>query len=229
MRTAYDGPIEEITLRPGGRDVRVARPADPDRLLVDPEVIALNRVEDYMPYWAYLWPGAYLLAEAVGGAAWPAGIEALEIGCGLGLGGLAALLAGVGRVTFSDYDAASFAFVARNLALNGIDAGRARFEAIDWRDPPEARYPLILGADVMYERRLVPLVADVAARLLAEDGEAWVAGPYRTAMAELPAVLAARGLEADEIAMTARDHRGDPVRGTLHRIRRRGSARTLFV
>jgi predicted nicotinamide N-methyase len=222
MRTDYTGPFERIDLQCGGRVLRIVRPADPDRLLIDPDVISFNRDDDYMPYWAYLWPGAYLLAEAVAGSSWPAGLEGLEIGCGLGLAGLAALVAGVERVTFSDYDTASFDFVARNLELNQIDPARARFQMIDWRDLPDARYPLVLGADVMYERRLVPLVADVAARLLTTDGEAWIAGPYRAAMSDLPSVLDARGLLADEIAMTARDHRGEPVRGTLHRVRRRG-------
>ena len=71
-----------------------------------------------MPYWAYLWPGAYLLAEAVVREPWPEPVdgrillEALEIGCGLGLAGLAALARGL-RVQFTDYDQAPLDFVAR--------------------------------------------------------------------------------------------------------------------
>ena len=55
----------------GGRAIRVVRPGDPDRLLDDPAVLDWNRRDDYMPYWAYLWPGAYLLAEVVMREPWP--------------------------------------------------------------------------------------------------------------------------------------------------------------
>ena len=63
--TEYQGPVVVSTLVLGGQPLRVVRPADPDRLLDDPLVLDWNRRDDYMPYWAYLWPGAYLLAEAV--------------------------------------------------------------------------------------------------------------------------------------------------------------------
>ncbi len=71
--TQYTGPVMVATFQFGGHPVRIARPADPDRLLDDPGVRAWNRRDDYMPYWAYLWPGAYLLAEAVAREEWPAG------------------------------------------------------------------------------------------------------------------------------------------------------------
>ena len=74
--TPYRGPVIETSMTLGGRTIRVTRPADPDRLLDDPAVLERNRLDDYMPYWAYLWPGAYLLAEAVGREPWRAGTEA---------------------------------------------------------------------------------------------------------------------------------------------------------
>ena len=69
--TAYQGPVVVTTLEIGGRAIRVVRPGDPDRLLDDPAVLDWNRRDDYMPYWAYLWPGAYLLAEVVMREPWP--------------------------------------------------------------------------------------------------------------------------------------------------------------
>ena len=102
----------------GGRILGVVRPGDPDRLLDDPAVLDWNRRDDYMPYWAYLWPGAYLLADAVMREPWPdrarmqGAFDALEIGCGLGLAGLAALSQGR-TVLFTDYDVAPLDFVAR--------------------------------------------------------------------------------------------------------------------
>ena len=79
------------------------RPSDPDRLLEAPEVHAWNRQDDYMPYWAYLWPGAYFLGEALAREEVRPGEPALEIGCGLGLAGLLAVARGW-HVTFTDYD-----------------------------------------------------------------------------------------------------------------------------
>src|SRR4051812_25885830 len=92
--STYDGPTATWTLVLGGREIQLVRPQDPDRLLEDPAVHAWNRQDDYMPYWAYLWPGAYFLAEAVvrepelGDGSGPGMVEVLEIGCGLGLAGL---------------------------------------------------------------------------------------------------------------------------------------------
>jgi predicted nicotinamide N-methyase len=160
--------------------VKLLRPADPDRLLEDPDVHALNRHDDYMPYWAYLWPGAYFLAEAVAREPEGPGVVALEIGCGLGMAGLVALGRGW-HVTFSDYDEAALEFVRRSAAANGFDPSRYATRSLDWRDLPDERFPVILGADVLYEQRLVPMVANLLARMLTPDGYALIAGPYRGA------------------------------------------------
>ena len=168
-KTLYNGWLRKTgrpTERPGLHDDLEGYETIGEMLLVDQQPLGRTPRANLLTYTHALDPLRKMLAstpEAVARAAWPAGLEGLEIGCGLGLAGLAALVAGVERVTFSDYDTASFDFVARNLELNQIDPARARFEMIDWRDLPDARFPLVLGADVMYERRLVPLVADEAA------------------------------------------------------------------
>jgi predicted nicotinamide N-methyase len=202
----------------GGRVLRIVAPDDPDRLLNDAAVLELNRRDDYMPYWAYFWPGAFLLAEAVAREPWPAGAEVLELGCGLGLAGLTALAAGAERVVFTDYDETPLRFVAASAGENGF--ARARWETgqLDWREPPARRFSVILGADVLYERRLVPLVAGVIARMLAPDGIALVAGPYRVATEDLDGWLLRNGLVATAEPLTARDEFNRTIQGTLHRI-----------
>src|SRR5262245_36611037 len=70
--TDYSGPVTVSTFEFGGSTVKVVRPADPDRMLDDPVVRDWNERDDYMPYWAYLWPGACLLAEVVAREPWPA-------------------------------------------------------------------------------------------------------------------------------------------------------------
>lgn len=217
--TVYEGPVATLTLRFGNQTVKVVQPSDPDRLLDDPGVLAWNQHDDYMPYWAYLWPGAHLLAEAVACEPWREGTEALEIGCGLGLAGLVALGRGL-KVRFTDYDEAPLRFAARSAMENGFAAGSYSTAWLDWRDLPDERFPVILGADVLYERRLVPLVANLLARMLEPDGIALVAGPYRVATEDFDTELERQGLASEASPVRAMSEHG-PVRGTLHRIWRR--------
>jgi len=220
--TEYSGPVMVTTHEVGGRIIRLVRPTEPDRLLDDPEVIAWNRRDDYMPYWAYVWPGAYLLAEAVMREPWPVvhGAEtlvALEIGCGLGLAGMAALAVGL-RVEFSDYDQGPLEFVARGVAANGFDPARCVLRRLDWRNLPDEQFPIILGSDVIYEARLVPLVANLLSKLLAPGGLGLIATPYRLSAEGFPAALASAGLICRAEAATADYEDGETVQGTVYRV-----------
>ncbi|HEV3164277.1 MAG TPA: methyltransferase [Isosphaeraceae bacterium] len=219
VQTHYQGPQRLMDIAVAGRTIRLVRPVEPDRLLDEPGVAELNARDDYMPYWAYLWPGAIMLAEAVLRTPWPPGTEALEIGCGLGLAGLAGVMAGL-RVTLSDYDQAPLAFVAQSAEANGFGPDSYSLRTLDWRDLPHQTYPLILGSDVLYERRLVPLVVNLIDRMLAPDGIAMLAGPYRVATEDLEPALRARGLRFETEVTSGVDDGGERVRGTLHRITR---------
>lgn len=220
MQTAYGGPVTTRPVEVAGRPVVLVRPAEPDRMLDDPDVLAWNRRDDYMPYWAYLWPGAFLLAEAVAAETWEPGAgPALEIGCGLGLAGLVALSRGL-KVVFSDYDEAPFEFVAQSVAANGFDPDAFSTRLIDWRDPADGHFPVIFGADVLYERRLVPLVADLLAARLSPGGLALIADPYRVSAEGFASEISAKGLACEAIAVSAETAELGFVRGILHRVTR---------
>ncbi len=221
MSTAYEGPVAVSAFRFADREIRVVRPGDPDRLLDDPDVLAWNRRDDYMPYWAYLWPGAVMLAEAVAREPLRAGTRALEIGCGLGLAGLVGLARGL-RVQFTDYDEAALEFVSRSVLENGFDPAASSTSRLDWRDPPDDRFPLILAADVLYERRLVPLVVDVLIQMLEPGGFALIADPDRASAEGLPGALAGRGLTLESTPVSADVPGQGAVSGTIHRVRRLG-------
>jgi len=224
-QSAYGGPEAVTTLVQGGVSIRLARPRDPDRLLDDPLVLDWNRRDDYMPYWAYLWPGAYLLAEAVARESWPKWSDelraplALEIGCGLGLAGLVAVARGL-RVQFTDYDQAPLKYVARSAAENGFEPERFSMRRLDWRSPPDERFSIILGADVIYEARLVPLVAALLAQLLTPDGVGLIASPYRVAAEAFPRALASRGLTCRPTTATSYTEDGRFIEGTVYRVGR---------
>jgi len=209
LRTEYRGPSTTSAITVGGLTVHVVRPLEPDRMLDDPTVATLNRDEDYMPYWAYLWPGAFLRA----------GETALEIGCGLGLAGLVGMARGL-YVRFTDYDSAPLAYVRKSVEANGWNSRGFSTGLLDWRDLPDSLYPVVLGADVLYESRLVPLVADVLARTLAPGGEAYIADPYRVAAEDFPRIVRDRGMscEVERIETISQEH--GVINGTLHRVQR---------
>ena len=213
----YDGPIREMTVQAGGKSIRLVRPGDPDRLLEDPGVAAWNEADDYMPYWAYLWPGAFLLSGAVVAGTWPAGTRALELGCGLGLPGLVAVAAGL-HVEFTDQDRTPLGFVARSAASNGFAATSYAASLLNWRHPTAGRFPLILGADITYERRLIPLVAGVIAAKLEPGGVALVTDPDRVACVGFASALRDLGLAAEPTPAAADCGELGPVRGTIYRI-----------
>jgi predicted nicotinamide N-methyase len=225
--TEYTGPVAVAVFRFAGQVIRLVRPAEPDRLLDDPGVAAWNRRDDYMPYWAYLWPAAYLLAETVAREPWPerpepGPIEALEIGCGLGLAGLVGVARGL-RVVFSDYDQAPLDFVIRSAAENGFDPAWFATRLLDWRNLPAERFPVILGSDVLYEAWLVPLVANLLATMLAPGGLGLIATPFRVSAQGFPAAVESCGLTCRTEPVTAQSEDGLSIQGTVYRVTRSGS------
>src|SRR5689334_16345957 len=95
------GPTTVDIVRLGDHVLKLARPKEPGRLLDLETVAQAYDKDEYMPYWAALWPVAKWLGRDILSMTWPKGTRALELGCGLGLPGLAALKAGM-HVTFSD-------------------------------------------------------------------------------------------------------------------------------
>jgi predicted nicotinamide N-methyase len=217
VESPYDGPIHETSHQIAGRTIRLVRPGEPDRLLDHPEVAAWCASDDYMPYWAYLWPGSFVLAEAIAKGDWATGTEALEIGCGLGLSGLVGLSAGL-RVRFTDHDRTPLRFIEASARANGFDPSSYSTALLDWRFPPEGRYPLIFGADVTYEKRLIPLVAGVIAAMLEPGGVALITDPNRTAAQGFGDALKALGLASEAIPAEAETVELGRVRGTIHRV-----------
>jgi predicted nicotinamide N-methyase len=221
----YDGPVRESRVLVAGRTITLVRPGEPDRLLDHPDVAAWNEADDYMPYWAYLWPGSFLLGEAIAAGGWPGGTRALEIGCGLGLPGLVGVAGGL-RVHFTDQDRTPLRFLRRSASANGFDPSSYSTGLLDWRTPPGERYPLIFGADVTYEKRLIPLVVGVIAAMLEADGLALISDPDREAARGFVAALAGRGLDCEPRPAQTQTEEAGPVRGTIYRIWRHGATRT---
>lgn len=212
------GPVVRDRVLVEGRTYLLARPENSDRLMDHPAVQTANKLDDYMPYWADLWPAARMLAKAILQQTWMPRTCALEIGCGLGLGGVVALSAGL-RVTFSDYDACALHFAAENARLNGFDD----FDTLqlDWRNPPDLQVPVLLASDVIYELRNVePLVAFIQ-RVLAPDGLCLLTDQDRIPSHTLRQALEREGLSFSTRIMRAGEPGGRRLKGTLYRIGKR--------
>jgi predicted nicotinamide N-methyase len=156
--------LAEETFLLAGRQVRMLRPRDGDALL-DELLDEDDPDEDRLPFWAELWPSGTALARAV--ASRPlGGRRVLELGCGLGLVGVAAALAG-GRVLSVDRSPEAITFAAANAARNGVTLQTAVC-AFDQPEPLLAAAPwdLVLAADVLYEQRNVPVLVWLLPRLV---------------------------------------------------------------
>src|SRR5947207_2301576 len=114
------GPLLRETVIVEGHTYLIDHPGQPDRLMNLQAVHDAFAKDEYMPYWADLWPASRMLAKAILREPWTPGTEALEVGCGLGLPGIVALSMGL-KMTFSDYDACALRFAADNARLNGHD------------------------------------------------------------------------------------------------------------
>ncbi len=216
------GPIVRDTVLVEDRTFLIERPGDSDRLLNDQTVRAAFAVDEFLPYWADLWPAARMLAKALLREPWPKQSEAhplhaLEVGCGLGLPGVVALALGL-RVTFSDYDATALQFAAANARLNGFFDGFDTLQ-MDWRFPPEGRqYPVILASDLIYEmRNIEPLVALIQ-KLLAPGGVCLLTDQDRVPSHVLREKLRSEGLPFTTQTMRAGEPGGRRLKGTLYRI-----------
>lgn len=172
--------------------VRLTLPRQPDALLDDTEVRTANHDDDYMPYWAYLWPAAIAMSQQVVNARWAKGMEVLELGSGVGLVGLAALAVGC-RVTMTDYDPQAVLVAAHNARLNGF----ADFDAqqLDWRHPPARQYPVILGCDLLYEERNLEPILNLLDVMLSPGGECWLADGGRRHVHRFLSLSRERGYE----------------------------------
>jgi 2-polyprenyl-3-methyl-5-hydroxy-6-metoxy-1,4-benzoquinol methylase len=157
-----------------------------------------------------------MLAKAIVREPWPPGLHALEIGCGLGLPGIAALARGL-HVTFSDYDRTALHFAARNARANGFD----RFELLplDWRHPPlDRRFPVVLGSDLIYELRNVSPLVQLIKQMLAPGGVCLLTDQDRVPSHVLRQTLEDEGLPFTTRIMHAGEPGGRRVRGSLYRI-----------
>ena len=132
-----------------GVRLELLRPSSPDAL-IDEEAFA---DDEFLPYWAELWPAARALAEALPEVR---GLRVVELGCGLGLPSLVAAAKGA-RVTATDWSPDAIELLHENAVRNGLTVTA---EVRDWRASWDEQFDVVLAADVLYEQRNVEPVLE---------------------------------------------------------------------
>lgn len=161
--------LDEDEIVVGTTRLSLLRPREPEALL-DEE--AFER-EEFLPYWAELWPAALALARVL-----PErmdGLRVVELGCGLGVPSLVAAARGA-AVTASDWAADAIELLRENVRRNGLDVDA---RTVDWRDL-DGEWDLALAADVLYERRNVDPLLEALPRVAPEALVGLAGRPYET-------------------------------------------------
>ena len=151
----------------------------------------LQRVERF-PYWAELWPTAWAMAQWFCRAEEPIpkGWTG-ELGCGLGLVGLA--LAKLGwRVEATDFVEDALIFSAHNARRNRVGHTH-RVAYLDWRNPVGTPRECWVGSDILYEKKNHRYLERVLHALLLPGGRFYLGDPQRKDAAAFVARLVAQG------------------------------------
>lgn len=148
----------------GSTRLRLAGPAQPPG--DPPERILL---------WWGVTTSALALAERLLEGPSLGGRRVLELGCGLGLAGLAAGLAGA-EVWFTDLEEAALAHARRNAQAVGLPEERCRFLSLPWESPGDVgAVDLVLGSEILYDYGTHSELLRLVPRLVAPGGRLWLA------------------------------------------------------
>ncbi len=168
-----------------GRMRPLAAASDPDGMLLD----ACRRQDEgeqgvIDPFWATTWRAAsgldrYLDRVDINGQC------VLEVGCGTGHAGIAAILRGA-QVTMTDDVDDPLHLVRLSLSRLGLKAdvrvlrlGEDKIPAREGNDDGTQKFPFMLGSDVTYLRELWPALLITADEHLSDDGQLLLSDPNR--------------------------------------------------
>jgi len=185
---------EIAAVEAGSHAFSILRPRNSDDLIREEDFVKDER----LPYWADIWPSSTILAAHLVSLAESrrprmAG-KGLELGCGVGLVTMAAMIAGYDMLA-TDYYTDALAFTRANAWRN---LGREpKTQMIDWRAFPRRvrGFDLILASDVLYEKEYAELLPKIFKRALVPGGMAILADPGRIGVPEFMDECKYTGLE----------------------------------
>jgi len=197
---------------------------DTNRLL-DEISPAQFEADGRLPYWADVWASSPVLAGHLRRRPGIAGMDLLELGCGLGLAGIAAAQAGA-SVTMTDYedDALDFARYNASLNLTPEELARVTFRSLDWRRPDLRKtFDVIAGADIAYERVAFEPLLSLVRTMLRPGGVFLLTDPQREIGRDFILLASTRGFSASGRPVPV-THRGRDMIVVLWELTRRGES-----
>lgn len=204
----------------GTRGFTITHVDDPDTLLdeliqrpdTDPDVL-----DERLPYWSEVWPTALALTPFIleGGLIAP-NDTVIELGCGLGLPGIAAATRSE-NVIVTDYQQDAL-HLARINALTNLERDIPT-ALIDWRQPPELqKADILIAADIAYEERFFQPILNTFNQLLKPGGHIMLGEPNRPFAKPFFEQLEHAGWEFISYPVTVPNP--NPIEITLYDIRR---------
>lgn len=193
LRSRYDIVLADVVIGRQRFGIHVVRDTNALVDRISPEEFARD---ERLPFWAELWTSSLELARHCLYDAGLEGARVLELGCGVGLAGIACALAGA-DVTMSDYETDALAFARVNASFNlspRTVEQRVRFASLDWRCPDISEtFDAIIGADIVYEREMfMPLLATFR-KALRPGAAAIITEPDRSVGRDFLTTAAAEG------------------------------------
>ena len=137
----YDAVTTPVTIN--GQTLRLFTPASIDRFINPDDMM------DNFPLWAKIWEASGVLASYLTGLPPNPMKTMLEIGCGLGMVGIAAARAGH-RITMTELNPDALNFARANALAN--DCPQIAIERLDWNAPHlDGRFDTIVGSETVYK------------------------------------------------------------------------------
>jgi predicted nicotinamide N-methyase len=189
--------------------------------LVDRDELLRNTAGTEPPYWALPWIGARAIAARLRESKIAPAASALDLGCGLGLSGVVAGLAGA-HVTFTDYVEDALEFAEANARLHELKGFEVR--CVDFtRDRLDRTFDWILAADVVYDPAAYLPLVDFLDAHLAPAGTLLLTESLRADARKVLEMLAARAIRGRREDRWLRED-GRSERTWLHVLTRKAAS-----
>lgn len=231
LSRGYETRMQRVAI-PGGEDLWVRSLLDRQQYH-DPTGAAkrLGICSASWPLFGLLWPSSLHMAQRLQQRPVRPDERILEIGCGLAVPTLVGRRRGA-RITASDRHPLARTFLETNARLNNVSTVKYRYG--QWGEPLEAcisdtgaeplsaRYDLILGSDLLYDRDAPKALADFIDDHAASYAEVWIIDPDRGHRPAFVREMASYGfglVEQERIDEPAEEG-GEPYKGRLLKFNR---------
>ena len=228
----YETRLQKVSI-PGGEELIIRSLLDHQQFH-DPHGAAerLGICSASWPLFGLVWESSIYLAQSLLDRMPHDAARILEIGCGLALPTLVGRRHGL-RITASDRHPLARSFLEYNARINNVDTVKYRHGQWGLTATPSlddtgaellsARYDLILGSDLLYERNAPVELADFIDDHAKPRAEIWIIDPNRGYRAAFTREMASHGfelIEQERIDASPADQADESYRGTLLRYAR---------